>query len=80
MSNNEKYLTRDQAYKAMYRFLEIEYELTQSDEIAILLGSMSILEDGSTADPAMSEAWAQALKDMTKGNDIKLKISTAKRR
>ena len=54
-------LTEQQAYLAMFAFLEAEYRLTSSDEIGALLGSMSLLPDGSPADPAVKEQWTEAL-------------------
>ena len=44
-----------QAYVAMYQYLKRIYDLTGSDELGGLLGSMSLLPDGQPADPA---AWS----------------------
>ncbi|CAI1157103.1 hypothetical protein [Serratia quinivorans] len=66
MENNM--LTVEQAYKAMFYFLEHQYELTKSDEIGGLLGSMdwTIWTDSSkSADPAMWEDWLAAVKRTT---------------
>ncbi|CAI2460115.1 hypothetical protein [Serratia liquefaciens] len=66
MENNM--LTVEQAYKAMFYFLEHQYELTKSDEIGGLLGSMdwTIWADSSkSADPAMWEDWLAAVKRTT---------------
>ncbi|MFG1172499.1 hypothetical protein AAFN90_02640 [Erwiniaceae bacterium CAU 1747] len=63
MENKE--LTFEQAYKAMFYFLEHHYELTKSDEIGGLLGSMdwTTWSDSPTpADPAMWEDWLAAVK------------------
>jgi hypothetical protein len=46
-------LSKEQAYQTMYSFLESYYQLTGSDEIGGLRGSMSLLVDGATADPAI---------------------------
>jgi hypothetical protein len=54
-------LTEQQAYLAMFAFLEAEYRLASSDEIGALLGSMSLLPDGSPADPAIKKQWAEAM-------------------
>ncbi|MFK8031986.1 MAG: hypothetical protein AB8G18_17280 [Gammaproteobacteria bacterium] len=54
-------LTVKQAYLAMYSFLENYYTVTKSDEIGGLLGSMSLLSDGVTADPAISQEWQEAV-------------------
>ena len=37
----EPKLTFEQAYRAMYYFLENEYQLTKSDELGGILGSLS---------------------------------------
>lgn len=55
-------LTCEEAYIAMYRYLENLYELTDSDDLAGFLGDMSILPDGGTADPAAWEDWLDAIK------------------
>jgi hypothetical protein len=57
----------NEAYLSMYRFLENYYKRGQSDEIAIMLGRMSLLEDGTTADPAVFNDWLQAIEDTTNG-------------
>ncbi len=69
-------LTLKEAYSAMYSFLEHEYEMTGSNEIGGMLGSMSLLEDGGTADPAAWNDWVQAVEKVAnKDSDINLKIS-----
>ena len=55
-------LTSQQAYLAMFAFLEEELQLSGADEIAILLSGMSLLADGSPADPAVQEQWDLAVK------------------
>jgi len=60
-------LTKKEAYLAMYSFLEHEYELTKSDDIGGLLGGMSLLQDGSTADPAAWEDWENTIKKVKAG-------------
>ena len=54
-------LTREQAYAAMFRFLEELWERTGSDDLGGLLGGMSVLDDGSTADPAVEHDWQRAV-------------------
>ncbi len=54
-------LTEQQAYLAMFAFLVAEYELAKSDEIGGLLGSMSLLSDGTPADPAVLQQWRDAV-------------------
>lgn len=63
------------AYIAMYKFLENEYGLTNSDDIGGLLGGMSLLENGTTADPAAWGDWLRAIEQASdKDCDISLKI------
>ena len=45
----------------MFAFLEHRFELTQSDELAGLLSSLSFLPDGSPADPALASDWSAAV-------------------
>ena len=61
-------LTEQQAYLAMYSFLEAEYRLSASDDIGSLLGSMSLLPDGLPADPAVNKQWHEALAVALGGN------------
>ena len=63
------------AYLAMYDFLERYYRLTGSDDVGGLLGSMSFLADGSTADPAISEEWEECVARASAGQiDALLRI------
>lgn len=61
-------LTEQQAYLAMFRFLEDIYESTKSDDIGGLLGSMSVLADGAPADSAIMADWASAVRAALDGN------------
>lgn len=54
-------LTEREAYAAMFAFLEHRFDQTQSDELGALLGSMSLLPNGTTADPAIWEDWCAAI-------------------
>ena len=54
-------LTPLQAYAAMQLFLEDYFQKTSSDSLGSLLGSMSFLEDGHTADPALWVDWTEAV-------------------
>lgn len=56
-----KVLSEKQAYAAMFAFLENRYRLTESDDLAALLGSMSLLPGGGTADPAIWLDWLNAI-------------------
>jgi len=48
-------LTIEQAYLAMFYFLEDLYERTHSDDLGGFLGSFRLLNDRKPADPA---AWS----------------------
>jgi len=54
-------LSEKEAFLAMFSFLEERYRATESDDIGALLGSMSFLSDGNTADPAIWEDWRKAV-------------------
>jgi hypothetical protein len=54
-------MTDQQAYAAMFHFLEGVYERTKSNDIGGLLGSLSLLTDGSPADPAFIKDWREAV-------------------
>jgi len=68
-------LTIREAYTAMYLFLENLYEATSSDDLAGFLGGLSMLENGSTADPAAWQNWLEAVSKAKAGEgDIKLHL------
>jgi hypothetical protein len=68
-------LTKKEAYLAMFSFLEKQYALTKADDIGALLGGMSLLQDGGTADPAMWEDWEKAITKVKAGqSDASLKL------
>ncbi|MEM7430999.1 MAG: hypothetical protein AAF351_03565 [Pseudomonadota bacterium] len=54
-------LSIDEAYLAMFAFIEKRYRLTASDDLASFLGDMSLLFDGGTADPALQDDWKEAV-------------------
>jgi hypothetical protein len=56
-----KNITLEQAYAAMYFFLEDLYNRTRSDELGGLLGSMALLPDGKPADGGISADWQRAV-------------------
>lgn len=58
-----KNLSEQEAYAAMFAFLEHRYRLTESDELGALLGSMSLLPGGGTADPAIWDDWLNAIRE-----------------
>jgi hypothetical protein len=60
-------LTDQQAYLAMFAFLEAHYSRTGSEDVGALLGDLSLLPDGSPADPAVKSDWAKAIADARAG-------------
>jgi hypothetical protein len=60
MDGHDLVSVRD-AYRAMFRFLDVYYELTKSDEVAGLLGGMNLRDDGTSMDPAMWHEWLKAV-------------------
>ncbi|QGZ94000.1 hypothetical protein [Terricaulis silvestris] len=56
-------LSKEEAYEAMFRFLEAYWERggKTSDDIAILLGSMSLLRRGRPLDMALWSDWLEAI-------------------
>ena len=54
-------LTPREAYAAMYVYLQRIAKMTSSDELPALLGGMSVLPDGGTADPAAWSDWIKAI-------------------
>jgi len=53
-------LTKEQAYLAMYSFLDKQYSLG-CEELGSILGNMSLLPDGNPADPALASDWQEAV-------------------
>lgn len=51
-----------EAYMAMFVFLDRFYNQTKSDDVGALLGDMSFLADGGTADPATWYDWIESVK------------------
>lgn len=68
----KKQLTIEQAYKAMFYFLENEYKSTEIDEIGGLLGSLSwkIFSDSQPADPAVWKNWIDAVQQALNDKEI----------
>lgn len=66
-----KQLSVQEAYAAMFAFLENRYRLTKSDELGALLGRMSLLPNGSTADPAIWEDWLNTI-EQAGSNNVRL--------
>jgi hypothetical protein len=57
----EQKLTILQAFNAMTKFLDNYYNKTLSDDLGSLLGDMSFLENGCTADPATWHDWTNTI-------------------
>ena len=64
---NEIRLTKNQAFLAMYSFLDGYYQATKSDDVGGILGGISLLPDGSLADPATKEDWDAAVQSVMSG-------------
>ena len=54
-------MTRDEAYLAMFAFIEKRYRLTSSDDLASFLSDMSLMFSGGTADPALQDDWKESV-------------------
>ena len=61
MNKNNKILTLDEAYDAMFDYLDKYYDRTKSDDVGSLLGEMSLLQDGNSADSAALEDWTDSV-------------------
>jgi hypothetical protein len=55
------FLTIKEAYLSMYFFLENIYDLTKSEDIAILLGNLQLDEDDVPFDSAYWEDWLNSI-------------------
>lgn len=60
----------------MYAYLEGLYEETKGDYLGGLLGGMSLLEDGSPADPAVWREWMEAVEKVRRG-DVSAELGMA---
>ena len=62
MSENQPtLLTVEQAYRAMFIFLDAYYQVTKADDVGALLGSMAYMGDGEPLDPALWGEWETAV-------------------
>ena len=68
----EERLTIDEAYRAMFHFLDAYWQRTQSDDLAGLLGGLSKLPDGCSADPAADKDFLKAVAMARQGAAISL--------
>ncbi|CAM2157420.1 conserved hypothetical protein [Paraburkholderia tropica] len=60
-------LTLQEAYLSMFEFLVELYQRTKSDELGSMLGDLSLLEDGTTADPAAWGDWLKCVEKARRG-------------
>lgn len=67
-------VTIEEAYRAMYLYLQGLYDMTGSDDLAGFLGGMSMLEDGKPADSAIWSDWLEAIHMSRSKSDINLNI------
>lgn len=70
----ETNLANDEAYLAMFAFLERFYEQTRSDDVGGLLGSLSLLPDGRPTDAAITEEWTSA-KQAARNNSVQIRLT-----
>jgi len=77
MNSQDEKLTLEQAYCAMFFFLEKWYKMTNSDDIGGLLGSLdwTIWSDAFPIDPAVWGDWLEAVKKMKSSSLIQIKPS-----
>ena len=63
LMDKTKLLTIEQAYRAMFYFLENEYKITDSFELGGMLGSLSweVWKEGGPGDPGTWEDWINAV-------------------
>jgi hypothetical protein len=59
-------MTEEQAYRAMFFYLDAYFERTPNAELGSVLGDLQLLADGSPADPAVTKDWKQAVRKATK--------------
>jgi hypothetical protein len=60
-------LTTQEAYFAMFEFIVELYRRTNSDDLGSLLGDLSLLSDGTTADPAAWGDWLKCVEKARRG-------------
>ena len=54
-------LTEEQAYAAVFYFLEQFWSRAETMQVADVLSGMSLLADGTPADPDMTKDWRNAV-------------------
>lgn len=63
------HLTEEEAYLAMFKFLENYYFLTKTDDVGALLGIMNFMEDGKPVDIALWDDWLECIEEVKKQED-----------
>lgn len=58
----EDNLTTEQAFLAMFAFLEIHFQRFGPGEVGTVLSEISLLPDGSTVDPAAWDDWIRSVR------------------
>jgi hypothetical protein len=66
----EDTITIKEAYAAMYEYLRMLHDMTGSDDLGGFLGSMSLLENGAPADPAVWGDWMRAVQKAKQGQVV----------
>ena len=56
-------------YRIFYRYLDYIWNSEEHDYLGALLGGMSLLSDGNTADPAYEADWDKAILNSDDPND-----------
>ncbi|WP_090685956.1 hypothetical protein [Paraburkholderia phenazinium] len=76
MTTDTDRLTLQEAYLSMFEFIVELYQRTRSDDLGAMLGDLSLLADGTTADPAAWGDWLKCVeKARRRGVDASLVIT-----
>lgn len=68
MGQHKDSITALQAYQAMLAFLQREVGLTESSDLADLVSEYRLGTDGRPADPALWNAWLEAVGKVMQGD------------
>ena len=66
---NKSLLSVEEAYQAMFNYLENLYLLTNSDDLGGFLGSMALLPDGKPVDSAVWQDWLKSVETIEMNRD-----------
>ncbi|MDP9315270.1 MAG: hypothetical protein M3R24_31150 [Chloroflexota bacterium] len=61
-------LSTEQAYKAMFLFLDKYYQETSSNDVGSLLSGMALLADGMPVDSAYAHEWQECVAQVLRGD------------